>query len=210
MEILTHHQAESFLTLSQKGQEIGNRICHILTDIDAVRSVNKVKTEEEVNPMSSSVEQLMVRSAIYSVQFAEAAVLELMEVVKKRKMQVTQEYRHLESQTKEVGSRLYRNLWELTLTDGDKKLLSRLLKRIAIVSVWEDLPATLNGLSYDRVKNDMSGTIAYQHAYGVTFVEYKAGKASTGWTVLRDTLEDTLTLARTELDYAVSLLTPKV
>jgi hypothetical protein len=210
MEILKQNHAESFLTLAQKGQEIGNRVCHILTDIDAVRSVNNIKVEEDKNHLSSSIDQRMVKSAIYSVQFAEAAVFELMEVVAKRKMQMTQEYRHLESQTKQVGSRLYRNLWELTLTDGDKKLLNKLIKRIAIVSVWEDLPATLNGLSYDRVKNDMSGTIAYQHAYGVTFVAYEVGKASNGWTVLRDTLEDTLTLARTELDYAVSLLTPTV
>lgn len=206
--VLKQQHAESFLTLSHEGREIGNRVCQILTDLDAVKSVKRVRVTEEIAPPHTPIDQIMVKSAIYAVQFAESATTELIEVVAKRKMQITQEYKLLAFTAQELGTRLYRNLWEITLSPGDNKLLRALIKRIAAISVWEDLPATLAGLSYTHVKNDMSGIIAFEHVYGVTFMEYKNGLAKTGWTVMRDTLEKSLMIARAEMDHAVSLLNP--
>jgi hypothetical protein len=208
--VLKQQHAESFLALSHRGQEIGNRVCQILTDLDAVKSADKVKVEYHTESRYKPLDQVMVRSAINAVQFAEKATMELMEVATRRKMQMTQEYKILVFTTRELGTRLYRNLWEVSLNVNDKKLLRDMIKRIADISVWEDLPATLEGLSYARVKNDMSGTIAFEHAYGVTFMEYKQGLAKAGWTVLRDTLEESLLHARYEMDYAISLLTPEL
>lgn len=208
--ILKPQHAESFLALSHKGREIGNKVCQILTEIDAVKSVKRVRVTEEIAPPHTSIDQIMVKSAIYAVQFAESATTELIEVVAKRKMQITQEYKLLAFTAQELGTRLYRNLWEITLSPGDNKLLRALIKRIAAISVWEDLPATQTGMSYAHVKNGMNGTIAFEHAYGVTFMEYKNGTANNGWTVLRDTLEESLIHARYEMDYAVSFLTPDV
>lgn len=208
--ILKPQQAESFLALSHKGLEIGNRVCQILTDLDAVKSADKVKLEYHTESRYQPLDQVMTRSAINAVQFAERAADELLEVTERRKMQLTQEYKFIAFTVRELGTRLYRNLWELSLCADDKKLVRALIKRIAAISVWEDLPATLAGLSYARVKNGMNGTIAFEHAYGVTFMEYKQGLAQAGWTVLRDTLEESLIHARYEMDYAVSLLTPEV
>lgn len=206
---IQHQHAQSLLALARQGLDVGNRVCQILTDLDAVKSADKVKLEYH-DSRYQPLDQVMTRSAINAVQFAERASDELLALTESRKMQLTQEYKFIAFTVRELGTRLYRNLWELSLCDEDKKLVRALIKRIAAISVWEDLPATQTGMSYEHVKNGMNGTIAFEHAYGVTFMEYKNGTANTGWTVLRDTLEESLIHARYEMDYAVSFLTPEV
>jgi hypothetical protein len=61
----------------------------------------------------------------------------------------------------------------------------------------------MSGRSYERVVNGMDGTIAYTHAYGVTFMEYKSGKAATGWTLLREALEESVVRARSDFELAL-------
>jgi len=206
---LQHHHAASFLSLTYEGQETANRICQILTDIDALKSVQRIKPSDDwVTDRRYDSEQLLVKQAISSVDYAEDAAMELTEVTARRKMVATTEHLQLVIDAQRLGARLYRNLWELALSDDDKKIMRNLIKKIATFSVWEDLPATMAGHSYERVTNNMYGTIAYQHVYGVTFIEYKEGKASSGWTLLRDALEDDVVLARSKFNLALNRMAP--
>jgi hypothetical protein len=206
---LQHHHAASLLSLTYEGQETANRICQILTDMDALKSVQRIKPSDDwVTDHRYNNEQLLVKQAMSSVDYAEDAALELTEVTARRKMAVTDEYRKLVINAQRLGIRLYRNLWELSLSDDDKKIMRHLIKKIAAFSVWEDLPATMSGRSYERVTNNMTGIIAYQHAYGVSFIEYKKGKASKGWTLLRDALEESVLLARSHFDLATAHMSP--
>jgi hypothetical protein len=205
---LQHHHAESFISLTSEGRETGNRICQILTDMDALKSVQRIKPEGWVTDLQENNEQLLVKQAMSSVDYAEEAALELTEVVTRRKMSPTEEYLQLVIKAQRLGARLYRNLWELSLSDNDKKIMRNLIKRIASFSVWEDLPSTMAGRSYERVLNEMDGTIAFQHVYGVTFMQYKEGKASSGWTLLRDALEENVVLARSRFDLAADYMLP--
>lgn len=176
--------------------------------MDATRGVQRLnKTCWADNPENNS-EQLIVRRAISAVEYAEEAAMELTEVTARRKMFVTQEHLELTAKAAELGTRLYRNLWELSLSEEDKKNLRKLIRRFAVLSVWEDLPATMAGKSYQKVTNSMDGVIAYQHAYGVTFMEYKEGKATSGWTLLREALEENVILARSSFDTAVDHMSP--
>lgn len=206
---LQHHHAESFLSLTSEGRETGNRICQILTDMDSLKSVQRIKPEGWVTDLQENNEQLLVKQAMSSVDYAEEAALELTEVVTRRKMSATSEHLKLVTDAQRLGARLYRNLWELALSAEDKQIMRNLLKRIASFSVWEDLPSTLVGRSYERLFNEMDGTIAFQHAYGVTFMQYKEGKASSGWTLLRDALEENVVLARSRFDLAADYMLPK-
>lgn len=204
---LQHHHAASLLSLTQEGQETANRICQILTDMDALKSVQRIKPSDDwVTDHSYNNEQLLVKQAMASVDYAEDAAMELTEVTVRRKMLVTAEHLQLVIDAQRLGARLYRNLWELSLSDDDKKIMRNLIKRIASFSVWEDLPSTMVGRSYERVFNEMDGIIAFQHAYGVTFMQYKEGKASSGWTLLRDALEENVVLARSRFDLAVNYM----
>ena len=197
------------MSLTSEGRETGNRICQILTDMDALKSVQRIKpTADWVTDHRYNNEQLLVKQAMSSVDYAEEAALELTEVTTRRKMSVTDEHLQLVIDAQKLGVRLYRNLWELSLSDDDKKIMRNLIKKIAVFSVWEDLPATMAGHSYERVSNDMDGVIAYQHAYGVTFMEYKEGKATSGWTLLREALEENVILARSSFDTAVDHMSP--
>lgn len=206
---LQHYHATSFMSLTSEGRETGNRICQILTDMDALKSVQRIKpTADWVTDHRYNNEQLLVKQAMSSVDYAEEAALELTEVTTRRKMSVTDEHLQLVIDAQKLGVRLYRNLWELSLSDDDKKIMRNLIKKIAVFSVWEDLPATMAGHSYERVSNDMDGVIAYQHAYGVTFMEYKEGKATSGWTLLREALEENVILARSSFDTAVDHMSP--
>lgn len=173
--------------------------------MDASRSIQRIKLD--VSPVAQE-EQQILKQAIACVEYAELAAMELAEVTARRKMLLTQEHVTLADQARILGLRLYRNLWELTLSDSDRKNLRCLIRRVASLSVWEDLPATMAGKSYDHVSNGMDGTIAYQHAFGVSFIEYKAGKAEFGWTLLRDTLEDNVLLARSASEAAAAYMLP--
>jgi hypothetical protein len=200
-------QLNSFLALTSEGQEAGNRISQILLDIDANRSVKQLDltTTSTLNP-----EARIVRSAIAAVDYAEQSALELVDVTTRRKMHSPSEYLVLVTKSQELGLRLYRNLWELTLSDDDQKTMRGLIKKIAQISVWEDLPAPAIGLSYEKVINAMTGVVAYNHAYGLSFVAYENGEATMGWTVLRNSLENTVILARSEPELAARLLAPVV
>jgi hypothetical protein len=206
---LQHYHAKSLLSLTHEGQATGNRICQILTDVDAFKSVKNINL---ANPAGigyrANHESLLLHSAIAAVDYAEESATELIQVTSRRKIPVTDEYINLALKAQELGSRLYRNMWEIALSDRDRKAMRQMVSRIAQISVWEDLPAPLCGLSYDEVVNAMTGVIAYNHAFGISFVEYKNGLAATGWTVLRPTLEETVTLARSEMELASALLMP--
>ncbi len=206
---LQHHHAASLLSLTYEGQETANRICQILTDMDALKSVQRIKPSDDwVTDHRYNNEQLLVKQAMSSVDYAEKAALELTEVTTRRKMSVTDEHLQLVINAQCLGVRLYRNLWELSLSDDDKKIMRNLIKKIAVFSVWEDLPTTMAGHSYERVSNSMDGVIAYQHAYGITFMEYKEGKAISGWTLLREALEQNVILARSSFDTAADNMSP--
>lgn len=204
---INQYQHESFLSLAHEGQEVGNRICQILADMDAVKSVQKIAVPLSCN---SDKDTGIIRDAIAFVDYAEDAVLELTEVTSRRKMSNTLEHLELALKAQQLGTRLYRNLWEVSLSDGDRKVLRQLIRRVASLTVWEDIPSSLQGRSYERVTNGMSGTIAYDHAYGVTFMKYKAGQSDFGWSVLRNTLEEAVVVARSSFDLAAGFLAPVV
>ena len=200
---IQHHHTESLLSLTYEGQETGNRICQILTDMDAHKSVQRVRATYAWLPEhGSGKEQQLFKQAMSSVDYAEDAALELTEVTARRKMSATAEHLQLVVKAQQLGARAYRNLWEISLSDTDRYIVRNLIKKIAVLSVWEDLPATMSGRSYERVVNEMDGTIAYTHAYGVTFMDYKTGKAAAGWTLLREALEESVVCARSDFELA--------
>ena len=211
---LNQHQHESFLNLTVEGEEVGNRVCQILADMDAVKSVQKMKATDYSYAWTSehrmNSDMSIVRQAMSSVEFAEDAIIELTEVTSRRKMVNTSEHLELALAAQQLGTRLYRNMWELALSDSDRKVMHQLLRRIASLTVWEDIPAPLSGRSYERVTNAMTGVVAYSHAYGVTFMHYKHGMSSSGWSVLRNTLEEAVAMARSGLSAAVEMLSPAV
>ena len=201
---IQHHQNESLLSLTQEGQETGDRICQILTDMDAIKSVYRLRRVHAWLPEhGNNKEQQLFKQAMSSVDYAEDAALELTEVTARRKMSATEEHLQLVSKAQQLGARAYRNLWEISLSDTDRYIMRNLIKKIAVLSVWEDLPATMSGRSYERVVNDMDGTIAFQHTYGVTFLDYKTGKAAAGWTLLREALEESVLCARSDFELAL-------
>jgi hypothetical protein len=203
MKIQHHHQTESLLSLTYEGQETGDRICQILTDMDAIKSVYRLRRVHAWLPEhGSSKEQQLFKQALSSVDYAEDAATELNEVIARRKMSATDEHQQLVVKAQQLGARAYRNLWEISLSDTDRDIVRNLIKKIAVLSVWEDLPATMSGRSYERVVNEMDGTIAYTHAYGVTFMDYKTGKAAAGWTLLREALEESVVCARSDFELA--------
>jgi hypothetical protein len=205
---LQYAHTKSFLLLTHEGHETGNRICQVLTEVDAQKSVQKINRGDD--PLLTSRREAddgaIVRRATSAVVYAEDAAMVLTEVTCRRKMAATEEHIHLILKVRQLGARLYRNLWEVALNASDKKIMRNLIKKIALFSVWEDLPATMRGYSYTRVRNEMFGTVAYEHVYGVTFMEYKAGQAVFGWTVLRSSLEDSITVARSNVELAEKLL----
>jgi hypothetical protein len=204
MKIQHHHQTESLLSLTYEGQETGDRICQILKDMDAIKSVYRLRRVHAWLPEhGNNKDQQLFKQAMSSVDYAEDAAAELNEVIARRKMSATDEHLQLVIKAQQLGARAYRNLWEVSLTDSDRILMRSLIRRIAVLSVWEDLPATMSGRSYERVVNDMDGTIAFQHAYGVTFLDYKTGKAAAGWTLLREALEESVLCARSDFELAV-------
>lgn len=211
---LNQHQHESFLHLTVEGDQIGNRVCQILADMDAVKSVQKIKATDYSYAWTSehrmSIDMSIVRQAMSSVEFAEDAIMELTQVTRRRKMVNTSEHLELALTAQQLGTRLYRNMWEMSLSDSDRKVMHQLIRRIASLTVWEDIPAPLSGRSYERVTNAMTGVVAYNHAYGVTFMQYKHGMSSSGWSVLRNTLEEAVTMARSGLSAAVEMLSPAV
>jgi len=175
--------------------------------MDALKSVYRLRRVHAWLPEhGNNKEQQIFKQAMSSVDYAEDAALELTEVTARRKMSATEEHLQLVSKAQQLGARAYRNLWEISLSDTDRYIMRNLIKKIAVLSVWEDLPATMSGRSYERVVNAMDGTIAFQHAYGVTFMQYKEGKASSGWTLLRDALEENVVLARSRFDLAVNYM----
>lgn len=205
---LQYAHAKSFLLLAHEGHETGNRICQVLTEVDAQKSVHKINQGRDpvVTSHREDDDGTIVRRATSAVVYAEDAAIELTEVTYRRKMTATEEHLQLIIKAQQLGARLYRNLWEVALNASDKKIMRNLIKKIALFSVWEDLPATMQGRSYERVSNEMFGTVAYEHVYGVTFMEYKAGQAVSGWTVLRSSLEESITVARSNAALAEKLL----
>ena len=195
MTKIHQHQHESLLSLAAEGEEVGNRVCQILADMDAHKSVQRLVVPRSEQSDSSN-EQAIVRQAMSFVEYAEDAVLELTEVTSRRKMANTPEHLTLALKAQQLGLRLYRNLWELALSEGDRAILRRLMQHTSTLQVWEDLPATCHGRSYERVTNGMNGVIAYSHAYGVTYMQYKRGVSIFGWSVLRDTLEEAVLIGR--------------
>lgn len=203
MKIQHYHHTESLIALANEGQETGNRICQILTDLDAYKSVQRIRGSYAwLAEHGSDREQQILKAALNAVDYVEDAALELTEVTARRKMSATEEHLQLVIKAQQLGARCYRNLWEISLTDNDRSIVRKLIRRVAEVSVWEDLPATMVGLSYEHVVNGMDGTIAYSHVYGVTFMEYKTGKAHTGWTLLREAFEESVACARSDFELA--------
>lgn len=198
MTKINQQQHESFLALTDEGQEVGNRVCQILVGMDAVKSAQRIRDSDYAYASSEhmSIDMIIVRKAMASVEYAEDAVMELTEVTSRRKMANTPEHLTLALKAQELGNRLYRNMWELSLSQGDRAVLRRLLQRTSTLQVWEDLPSPCLGRSYERVTNSMNGVIAYSHAYGVTYMQYKVGEAIFGWSVLRDTLEHAVMVGR--------------
>jgi hypothetical protein len=171
--------------------------------MDAHKSVQRVRAIYAWLPEhGSGKEQQIFKQAMSSVDYAEDAATELNEVIARRKMSATDEHQQLVVKAQQLGARAYRNLWEISLSDTDRDIVRNLIKKIAVLSVWEDLPATMSGRSYERVVNEMDGTIAYTHAYGVTFMDYKTGKAAAGWTLLREALEESVVCARSDFELA--------
>jgi hypothetical protein len=207
MTKINQHQHESFLSLAHEGQEVGNRVCQILADMDAVTSIQRVTTPFSLEDNSDTH---VIRNAVAFVDYAENSIIELTEVTRRRKMSNTPEHLELALRAQQLGLRLYRNLWEIALSDADRKVFRQLIRRMASLTVWEDIPSSLQGRSYERITNGMSGTIAYDHAYGVTFMKYKAGQSDFGWSVLRNTLEEAVVVARSSFDLAAGLLAPVV
>lgn len=201
---LQYAHAKSFLSLTHEGQETGNRICQVLTEVDAPKSVQKIKLSDDawVTAHRESEDSAIVRRATSAVAYAEDAAMELTEVTYRRKMSSTVEHLQLILHARQLGARLYRNLWEVAMDAEDKKRMRNLIQKIALFSVWEDLPSTLLGRSYERVNNGMTGIVAFEHVYGVTFMEYKAGQAVSGWTLLRSSLEESIALARANAELA--------
>jgi hypothetical protein len=197
MTKIHQHQHESLLSLAAEGEEVGNRVCQILADMDAHKSVQRIKVADySYASENTNIDQVIVRKAMSFVEYAEDAVIELTEVTSRRKMANTPEHLILALRAQQLGLRLYRNLWELALSEGDRAILRRLMQRTSTLQVWEDLPATCHGRSYERVTNGMNGVIAYSHAYGVTYMQYKRGVSIFGWSVLRDTLEEAVLIGR--------------
>lgn len=195
-------QAESVLCIAKEASEVNKKCREILETIEAKSAVSKISSRERY-ALSGTQEEKLLRSAINEVDTAEESVLALQEVFSRRKMKKDTEHAQLFSAVELLCLRLYRVMWELSLDDGDKRNMREVIKKIANLSVWEDKPCG----RYEKVANEMTGTIAFAHCHGVTFVTYKLGKAtSRAWSVLRNTLEEAVVLARTDIAAAVKLM----
>jgi hypothetical protein len=207
MTKIHQHQHESFLSLIHEGQEVGNRVCQILADIDAQKSVQRLSEHFQGIAYNNADNDITaLRKAVFFVDYAEEAVIELTAVTQRRNMDNTEEHLGLARLSRQLGLRLYRNLWELSLSDSDRKNLRLLMQRTATLHVWEDIPSPLLNRSYERVTNGMDGMIVYDHCYGLTYMQYNQGSPVLGWSVLRDYLEESLVMARTSLSLVVDRL----
>lgn len=208
MKIQHHHQHESFLLLAHEGLEVGNRVCQILADIDAQKSVQRLYEHLQGIAMGDTDNEVTaLRKAVFFVDYAEDAVIELTAVTQRRNMDNTEEHLALAKKAQQLGTRLYRNLWELSLSDSDRKNLRLLMQRTATLHVWEDIPSPLLNRSYERVTNGMDGVIAFDHCYGLTYMQYKQGQGVFGWSILREHLEESVVMARTSLSLVVDRMT---
>lgn len=108
-----------------------------------------------------------------------------------------------------VGSRLYYELWQASLSPEHQQLYNRLLQATGAKQVvWEGVPAPWReGASYKYIKMMDSGLYLFVHCCGFTFCEYTNGEAHTkAWSVPLEQVQLALTTATTNIETAVELL----
>jgi hypothetical protein len=205
---LKSRQAECLLSLTTECADVRQQI---VTALDAVEARSAVKKIEEhvarylVSEEQHSMDECILRNAINAVDSVEDALMLYEETFARRKMEIGKSQRGLMNTVSCLSMRLYRTLWDLTLTSQDVENKNRLLGVIAALIVLEDAPCG----KYEKVANGMSGVLAFEHCYGVTFIEYHKGDATNrAWSVLRTTLEEAVAMARTDFPAAVKTLQP--
>lgn len=82
-------------------------------------------------------------------------------------------------------------LWDMSLDAPKKDKLKRLLADNGTsLRIFEDVPAVLRGGSYEFLTTANTATIAFEHCYGFTFVEYKQGRMQGGYSMPIEIVND--------------------
>lgn len=207
MNKLVAEQAECLLCLGQESDTIYSTVSSMLSNVEAHSALAAIRKSDlyDINLSTLTPEEKMLKDTLNKVSVAEKAMQELKDVFERRKMPKSKTFLDLFYNMQRVADRLYRVIWEIGLNQTDSKNMHNLVHNIADISVWEDEPCG----KYERVTNEMNGVIAYKHCFGITFVEYKTGKATTkAWSVLRTTFEEAVLTARKDFREALQMCSP--
>ena len=170
-----------------------------LLDIDAQAAALKVRadsagvfvTYEKVKDMD------ILQLAREAVEVAESSVDAVVLIFNSRKMQDSANIKSMRSKVKLSSARLDRTLWDLAISNNDKDIVRALMRKIGVmIHLREDVPAPMRGANYESAEGDVTGLLAFSHAFGYTFIQYKEGKFNKGWSVPLEDMSNAIRVAK--------------
>ena len=193
--------AELLLNLKQDAKQLKRQALACINNIDTVyTSPHRTKARDR------GIDENIFHESLSEVVEAENICEFLFNTINNKNMDVTKTHVAIKNGIYVISSRMYRNLWYMSLSSKDCYNFRKLLNSLSKISVWEDEPAK----SYTYVKNSMfSGVIAFMHCYGVSFIEYNKGvTTNNAWTVLQDTVERAVRISEDSFKTAKSFMMP--
>lgn len=204
---ISANNAESLIEIRNECEQLKAKIRDHLIRIDAPAALLSLDARPSL-PLSleRSPDQEMLAAALHALASIEDSELVLKDIYARRRMSA----RELDPICKQIhllSQRMERNIWEVRLTREQKSILNALLHSSASLCVWEDIPALLIGKTYDSLRNNMSGVVAFMHCYGVSFINYREGTAcQEGWSLPLPLLIDAVHQGEISLDVGKSLI----
>jgi hypothetical protein len=201
MKLKLHH-AQSLLLSTRDAKETIKRVESTLKLLDSEMPMRSTFSVRDKSPDSK-----ILYEALNASELLDHATDKMNSTLCSRGVNISDEHRAIQAKQSEIFARIFRILWELTLSEKDDSNFKSLVKSFATLTVWEDAPCILQGLSYAEVVNEHTGVIAFIHCYGVTFVNYEQGKfKDRAWTVLHNTLQSAVIKARKDVKAAKKML----
>lgn len=195
MKLKMHH-AESLLSCTRDANETNKRVESALHLLDTDMPTRSVFCTKDKSPDAK-----ILYDALNASDLLDTATDRMSNTLKRRGLSVSEEHREVQRSQSSIFNRIFRILWEVTLNESDSINFKKLIKSFASLMVWEDEPCTVRGLYYEQVTNEHTGTIAFLHCHGVTFVNYEHGMfKERAWTVLHNTVQSAVIKARKDFN----------
>lgn len=166
----------------------------VISMIDSPSTMAKLKEIDKVFVSYERTEDRdILRHASEAMNASEESLQLVAYIFNNRNMEASDAVRTLNKKAKITAARFDKTLWDLAISEEDKKIMRSLFNKLGVlIRINEDVPAPLVGRDYNSIKTDVSGLITFSHCFGYTFIEYKCGKAITGWSVAQESMEQAI------------------